>query len=84
MDFEIYFLSIVQIVSMYDGSILWAFHYASQPGLNDVPGRRIMSVIFTASDIFTGTSTIFSCCSCGSVFESNMYFWGLGSKKWNF
>lgn len=37
-----------------------------------------MSVIFTVSDIFTGTSTIFSCCSYGSVFESNMIFWDWG------
>lgn len=43
-----------------------------------------MAVIFTAYDIFTGTSAIFSFCSCGSVFESNMYLLGLGSKKWNF
>lgn len=50
------------------------------PDLNDILERRIMSVIFTASDIFTGTSTIFSCCSCGLAFESNMYLLGLGRK----
>lgn len=43
-----------------------------------------MAVIFTAYDIFTGTSAIFSFYSCGSVFEANIYLLGLGSKKWNF
>ena len=43
-----------------------------------------MAVIFTAYDIFTGTSAIFSFCSYGSVFEANIYLLGLGSKKLNF
>lgn len=81
LGFEIYLLSIVQIVGLYDGKIPCAFHYVSLSDINDIPGRGIKSVIFTASDSFTGTSTIFSCCSYGSVLESNMYLLGQGQRK---
>lgn len=39
MDFKIC-LSIVQILGLYDSSILWVFHYACLLGLNDMLGKE--------------------------------------------
>lgn len=49
MDLDIYLLSIEHVIAYRVGK-----SHASLPAPNDVPGKSIMSVIFTAL-IFTGT-----------------------------